>query len=93
MTFLKRTVYILAALYVLLNAYNFVMDPNPGYGGAFAGSLFGSALLAAIAKKGADFYALHRGTFRGYLVAGIVAVLSLIACGGIVQLVTDGKVG
>ena len=86
MVILKKCVYALAVLYVVLNLYFFIRIPDAGQGGSLTRSVFGSALLYLIAKKGADFYALHQRTFRGYLVAGIVAFFGLVACGAILQL-------
>jgi hypothetical protein len=91
MTILKKCVYALEVLYVLLNLYYFVGIPNAAYGGSLLGSLLVSAFLYLLAKKGADFYALHKRTFRGYLVAGIVAFFGLLECEAILQLVTPAQ--
>lgn len=67
MVILKRCVYALAVLYVVLNLYCFIRIPNAGHGGSLTGSVLGSALLYLIAKKVAESYERHRGTVRGYL--------------------------
>jgi multisubunit Na+/H+ antiporter MnhB subunit len=93
MSVLKRVVYALAVLYTILNLYYLVRSPDAASAGGFVGSVAGSALLYFIAKKGAQSYERHHGTFRAYLVAAVVAAFGLLAGNAVVHLFLHGTPG